>query len=256
MRLKNKTALITGAYGNIGLQIAKQFLAEGANVMLVGRNKASLEKAQNELNPDKNKTAISVADVTKPEDVAKYAEETYNTFGEIDIFFNNAGIDGVVAPVTEYPEEAFLKVMEVNTFGIFLGMKYVIPKMKDGGSVIATSSVAGLKAPGPGQIGYTTSKHAVVGIMRSTAIDVASRGIRVNSLHPGMVESKMMRDVEQRIAGEGDTAQVQEAFVSHIPLGRYVTLVEVGNMVVFLASDESKMVTGSQFVVDAGYMLN
>ncbi|MGD9970967.1 MAG: SDR family NAD(P)-dependent oxidoreductase [Sulfuricurvum sp.] len=256
MRLQDKVAVITGAYGNIGLQTAKAFIKEGAKVMLVGRNAASLEKAKIELDPEGTQTAICAADVTKPEDVARYAEETFKTFGAIDIFFNNAGIDGVVAPVTEYPEDAFLKVMEVNVFGIFLGMKYVIPKMKDGGSIIATSSVAGLKAPGPAQVGYTTSKHAVVGLVRSTAIDAAPRGIRVNSLHPGMVESTMMRNVEKRIAGNTDTAQVHDAFVSHLPLGRYVTLEEVSNMVVFLASDESQMVTGSQFIVDAGYMLN
>lgn len=255
MRLQNKVAVITGANGNIGFQVAKAFLNEGAKVMMVGRNKASLEKAQNELDPDKNKTAICVADVTKPEDVAKYAEETYNTFGEIDVFLNNAGIEGPVLPITEYPEEDFLKVMEVNTFGVFLGMKYVIPKMKDGGSIIATSSTAALKA-GSSLVGYNTSKHAVVGIVRSAAVDVASRGIRVNSLHPAMVESGMVHRIEKKIAGnEEDSSKAHDNFIAHMPLGRYVTLEEVSSMVVFLASDESKMVTGSQFVIDSGFML-
>ena len=256
MRLKDKVAVITGAYGNIGLHTAKAFLREGAKVMLVGRKAESLEKVQTELDPAGTQTAICVADVTKAEDVAAYAEATVQTFGPIDIFFNNAGIDGFVAPIDQYPEDAFLKVMEVNVFGIFLGMKYVVPKMKDGGSIIATSSVAGLKAAGPGQVGYTTSKHAVVGIMRSTAVDVAPRGIRVNSLHPGLIESKMMERVEKKLAGAGNISDIHKEFVTHIPLGRYVTLDEVSDMVVFLASDESRMVTGSQMVVDAGYMLN
>lgn len=253
MRLKDKVAVITGANGNIGLQTAKAFLKEGAKVMMVGRNAESLEKARAEL--DKTRTAICIADVTKPEDVAAYAEATVKTFGPIDIFFNNAGIDGAVAPITEYPEDAFLKVMEVNVFGVFLGMKYVIPKMRDGGSIIVTSSVAGLRAPGPAQVGYTTSKHAIVGMVRSVAIDAAPRGIRVNSLHPGMVESKMMHQVEEEIAGEGDPSKVHNKCLSYVPLGRYVTLEEVSDMVVYLASDESRMATGGQFVIDGGFLL-
>ncbi len=153
------------------------------------------------------------------------------------------------------PYDAFQKVMAVNVFGVFLGMKYVIPKMRDGGSVIVTSSTAGLTAA-PALVGYSTSKHAVVGIARSAAIDSASRRIRVNTIHPAMVESDMVHRIEAMISGSDDTATARQGFLSRMALGRYVTPQEVIDMVVFLASDESRMVTGSQFVVDAGYMIS
>lgn len=253
MRLQDKVAVITGGAGNIGLQAAKSFLSEGAKVVLVDRDITALERAQQELDSPQ-KTAICVADVTKPEDVAAYAEAAVEAFGPIDVFFNNAGIEGPVASITEYPDDAFQKVMAVNIFGVFLGMKYVIPKMRDGGSIIVTSSTAALKAA-PALAGYSASKHAVVGIMQSAAIDVAPRRIRVNSLHPAMVESEMVRRIEEKIAGSEDTSEAHNSFLSRMALGRYITPQEAIDMVVFLASDESRMTTGNQFVIDAGYML-
>lgn len=253
MRLQNKVAVITGAAGNIGLQAARAFVDEGASVMMVDLDAAALEKARAGLDPAR--TAVCVADVTRAEDVAAYAEAAVEAFGPIDVFFNNAGIEGPVAPITDYPEDAFQKVMAVNVFGVFLGMKYVIPKMRDGGSIIVTSSTAGLTAA-PALVGYSTSKHAVVGIARSAAIDSAARGIRVNTVHPAMVESEMVHRIEEAIAGPDDTEAARKSFLSRMALGRYVTPQEVIDMVVFLASDESRMVTGSQFVIDAGYMIS
>lgn len=253
MRLQDKVAVITGAAGNIGLEAAKAFLAEGAKVLLVDRDAEALEQAQATL--DAARTAISVADVAKAEDVAAYAEAATEAFGPIDVFFNNAGVEGPVAPITDYPEDAFQKVMAINVFGVFLGMKYVIPKMRDGGSIIVTSSTAGLTAA-PALVGYSASKHAVIGVARSAAIDSAARGIRVNTLHPAMVESAMLRRIEAAIAGPEHIAEARKSFLSRMALGRYVTTQEVVDMVVFLASDESRMATGGQFVVDAGYMIS
>lgn len=253
MRLQDKVAVITGAAGNIGLQAAKAFLNEGAKVMMVDLDAKALEQAREGLDPER--TAIFAANVTKPDDVKAYAQATVEAFGPIDIFFNNAGIEGPVAPITEYPDDAFEKVMAVNVFGVFLGMKYVLPKMRDGGSAIITSSTAGLTAA-PALAGYSTSKHAVIGIARSAAIDSAARGIRVNTVHPAMVESDMLHRIEAAIAGPDDTENARKSFLSRMALGRYVTPEEVVNMVVFLASDESRMTTGAQFLVDAGYMIS
>lgn len=252
MRLQDKVAVITGGAGNIGLQAAKSFLREGAKVMLVDRDLTALEKAKSQL--DEERTAICVADVTKPEEVMAYAETTVQAFGSIDVFFNNAGIEGPVASITDYPDDAFQKVMAVNIFGVFLGMKYVIPKMRDGGSIIVTSSTAALKAA-PALSGYSASKHAVVGIMQSAAIDIASRGIRVNTVHPAMVESDMVRRIEEKMAGVGNASEAHKTFLSRMALGRYITTEEAIDMVLFLASDESRMTTGNEFVIDAGYML-
>src|SRR5690606_15310518 len=123
------------------------------------------------------------ADVTKANDVQNYVEHTLKTFGKIDVFFNNAGIEGVVKPIAEYPEEAFDKLISVNIKGVWLGLKYVLPEMNDGGSIINTSSVAGLMGF-ENMSAYTTSKHAVIGITRTAALESAPRGIRVNSVHP------------------------------------------------------------------------
>jgi len=253
MRLQDKVAVITGAAGNIGLQAARTFLSEGAKVVMVDRDAPALERARAGLDPDR--TMICVADVTRAEDVAAYVEVAATGFGPIDVFFNNAGIEGPVAPITAYPEDAFQKVLAVNVFGVFLGMKYVIPKMRDGGSIIITSSTAGLTAA-PALSGYASSKHAVIGIARSAAVDVAPRGIRVNTVHPAMVESEMVHRIEEAVAGPDNTDMARKGFLSRMALGRYVTPHEVIDTVLFLASDESRMTTGSQFVVDGGFMIS
>ena len=171
-KLENKVAIITGGSGSIGKITAKLFLDEGAKVMLVDLTEDTLKKAVQELNSEHVK--YCVADVSKSADVEKYINETVKLFREIDIFFNNAGIEGVVKPITDYPEDVFDKVIAVNVKGIWLGNKYALPKMKDGGSIILTSSVAGILGFA-GLSAYVASKHAIVGIMRTTAIEAASR---------------------------------------------------------------------------------
>jgi NAD(P)-dependent dehydrogenase (short-subunit alcohol dehydrogenase family) len=250
VRLKDKVAVITGAAGNIGAATARLFHAQGARVALVDFDAPRLKEIAAKLGGDR--VAAIVADVTKASDVRRYAEEAAERFGPIDVFFNNAGIEGPLAPITEFPEDGFAKVMAVNVTGVFLGTKYVAPKMREGGSIIITSSVAGLKGS-PNFVGYTTSKHAVIGIMRSAAIDLAPRRIRVNTLHPGMVESEMMRRIEGHVS-EDTKSDARPQFMSRILLGRYVLLDEVADVVLFLASDESRMTTGNQFVIDGGFM--
>src|SRR5690554_2915543 len=141
-RLENKIALITGGAGSIGKQTAKVFLEEGAKVFLVDLNEEELKKAVEELGGEN--VQYCVADVSKSSDVQNYVNETVKAYGKIDVFFNNAGIEGVVKPIEDYPEEVFDKVISVNVKGAWLGAKYALPKMNDGGSMIITSSVSGL----------------------------------------------------------------------------------------------------------------
>ncbi len=250
-KLKNKVAIITGGAGGIGFATAEIFLREGAKVMLVDLSKEDLQKAVKDLNS--NDAAFCAADVSKSEDTKRYIAETISKFGKIDIFFNNAGIEGKTSPIIDYPEEVFDKVIAVNVKGVWLGCQHVIPQMNDGGSVIITSSVAGLKGF-KGLGAYVASKHAELGIMRVAALEAAERGIRVNSVHPGPVNNRMMRAIEADMA-PGAPVEVQKAFEAAIPFGRYAESSEIGDLVLFLASDDSKYMTGTIQVIDGGMSL-
>lgn len=207
-----------------------------------------LSKVASELNSPN--VSYVVADVTKATDVQKYVKHTVDTFGKIDVFFNNAGIEGVVKPITEYPEEVFDKLIAVNVKGVWLGIKYVLPEMNDGGGIINTSSVAGLVGS-PNVSAYVTSKHAVIGITRTVANEAASRNIRVNSIHPSPVDNRMMRSLEEGYA-PGDAEAAKKGFEATIPLKRYATNEDIANGVLFLASDDSKFITGMKLVIDGG----
>src|SRR5690606_29435154 len=247
-KLTNKVAVITGGSGAIGSTTAGLFLREGAKVVLVDINEEALQKVASELN-NPNMSYVA-ADVTKAADVQKYVQHTVNTFGKIDIVFNNAGVEGVVRPIIDYPEEAFDKLISVNVKGVWLGIKYVLPEMNDDGSIINTSSVAGLGGF-ESMSAYVTSKHAVIGITRTAALEVASRGIRVNTIHPAPVDNRMMRSLEEGYApGAGEN--VKKSFEASIPMKRYATNDDIAKGVLFLASDDSKFITGTKLVVDGG----
>jgi NAD(P)-dependent dehydrogenase (short-subunit alcohol dehydrogenase family) len=247
-KLKNKVAIITGGAGGIGKATAKLFLTQGAKVMLVGRTEQTLKDVVYEFNTPN--VAYCVADVSKAEDTKNYVAKTLLKFGKIDVFFNNAGIEGTSKPIVEYPEDIFDKIIAINLKGVWLGCQHVIPKMADGGSVIITSSVAGLKGF-KGLGAYVASKHAVVGIMRTAALENADRKIRVNTIHPGPVNTRMMRDIEKDISPD-DPKEAQKAFEAGIPFGRYAEANEIAQLVLFLASSESKYITGTMQVIDGG----
>jgi NAD(P)-dependent dehydrogenase (short-subunit alcohol dehydrogenase family) len=247
-KLKNKVAIITGGAGSIGKTTAKLFLNEGAKVVIVDLVEEKLKEIESELK-NENLT-YCVADVTKSEDVKSYVSKTIKTFGKIDIFFNNAGIEGVVKPIVDYPDEIFDKVIAVNVRGIWMGNKYVLPEMNNGGSIIMTSSVAGLQGS-PGLGAYVTSKHAVIGIMRTTAIEAAPRKIRVNSIHPSPVNNRMMRSIEEGVSA-GHREEVKKQFEATIPLGRYAEPNEIAELVLFLAGENSQFITGTTQVIDGG----
>jgi len=247
-KLEKKVAIITGAAGSIGKITAKLFLEEGANVMLVDLSEDALKSVAEELNSDYVK--YCVADVSKASDVERYINETVKLFGKIDIFFNNAGIEGDVKPIIDYPEDIFDKVISINVKGAWLGNKYALPKMKDGGSIIMTSSLSGILGS-VNLSAYIISKHAVVGIMRATTIEAAPRKIRVNSVNPGPVNNRMMRSIEEgEVAGHAE--EVKKHLENTIPFGRYAEPIEIAKLVLFLASDDSEYITGTIQVIDGG----
>lgn len=247
-RLENKIAIITGGAGSIGMTTAKLFLEEGAKVLLVDLEEEPLKKAVTDLGG--KAVQYCVADVSKSADVQRYVDTAVKAFGKIDVFFNNAGIEGTVKPIVDYPEEMFDKVIAVNVRGVWLGNKYVLPHMNDGGSIIITSSVAGLLGS-PNVSAYIISKHAGVGIMRATSVEAAPRKIRVNSVHPSPVDNRMMRSLEEGFSpGQGDAVKKQLELT--IPLGRYAKPIEIARLVLFLASDDSQFITGTTQVIDGG----
>jgi NAD(P)-dependent dehydrogenase (short-subunit alcohol dehydrogenase family) len=247
-KLENKVVIITGGSGSIGKTTAKLLLEEGAKVMLVDLSEETLKTTVQELNSEH--VHYCVADVSKSKEVEHYIQATVHQFGKIDVFFNNAGIEGVVKPITEYPEDVFDHVISVNVKGIWLGNKYALPQMNDGGSIILTSSVAGILGFA-NLSAYVTSKHAVVGIMKTTAVEAAPRKIRVNSVHPAPVNNRMMRSIEEG-ASPGHGEAVKEQFEASIPLGRYAEPIEIAQLVLFLASDDSQYITGTMQVIDGG----
>ena len=249
-RLKDKVALITGGAGGIGMATAKLFLAEGAKVVIVDSNKEALEDASVELNHEN--LSYCIADVSKASDNEKFVEHTLEVHGKIDIFFANAGIEGTSSAIADYPDAIFDKVIAVNLKGVWLGCKHVIRKMKKGGSVMITSSVAGLKGFA-GLGAYVATKHAVVGIMKVAALEFAAAKIRVNTIHPGPVNNNMMRRIEKDMSPDSPQ-DVMKGFESAVPFRRYAESNEIACMALFLASDESKYVTGCSHVVDGGML--
>ena len=247
MRLQGKTAVVTGGAGNIGLATAQRFLSEGARVLIVDRGEERVSAALRELGS--NDAHGLSADVTVSADVSGYAAEAQRLFGMVDIFFNNAGIAGAVAPMVAHPDEAFDQVMAVNVRGVFLGLKHMLPVMRDGGSVICTSSVAGLRGSA-GMAGYVASKHAVVGLMRVASIEAAPRRIRVNTVHPGPVQGDMMNELEHGMA-PNDPKAAHAMIEQRMRLGRFIERKEIADLVTFLASDESRMISGATMVIDA-----
>jgi NAD(P)-dependent dehydrogenase (short-subunit alcohol dehydrogenase family) len=247
-RLAGKSALITGGSGSIGLATARAFVAEGARVFLLDLDGEALERAVTELGGDN--AGFAVADTTDSAAVAAAVETTVQRYGSLDVAFANAGVFGRVAPVSEYPEDVFEHVLRVNVVGPFLVAKHALRAMRAGGSLIINSSVVGLTSD-RGIAGYATSKHAVVGLMRTAAKEMAASGIRVNSIHPGPVDNAFQTAIEVEAVG-APAAQANAVFDQMIPLARHARPEEVANVVVFLASDESAFITGATIAVDGG----
>jgi NAD(P)-dependent dehydrogenase (short-subunit alcohol dehydrogenase family) len=248
--LEGKVCVITGGAGSLGLESAKLMLKEGAKTMLVDNRQDILTRAVDELGGDTKLVSSVVADVSNTGDTQNYVEQTVERWGKIDILFSNAGVSGVMKPVTEFPEDVFDRVMAVNVRASFLACKYCLPKMNNGGSIIITSSIVGTTS-NDGIIAYATSKHALIGLMRTVAKEVAARNIRVNAVCPGPIDNAFQADVEVGLSAVMG-ADATEVLNGIIPLGRHAQAGEVARMVLFLASEQSSFSTGSIFFADGG----
>ncbi len=255
-RLEGKVAVITGATGGIGSTAAKIFADEGAKVALVDLNEAALQEVVSSIGEDS--ASYTVADVTQPDQTKAYVDAAVDRWGGIDVLLANAGIEGTLSPISDYPIDVFDRVMAVNVRGVWLGIKYVVPVMRGrgGGSIVITSSTAGIGGS-PEMSAYNTSKHAVIGLMRCAALESAPDGIRVNTVNPAPTETRMMRSIEEmRVAAMDDsrvTVEVtKQAVADRIPLERYGDPAEVARLMLFLASDESSYCTGGVYMVDGG----
>lgn len=251
-RLEGKVAIVTGAAGGMGLGAASLFADEGAKVVLIDLNQSALENAVEKIGSDK--ASFYVANVADPAQVKAFTQFALDTYGRIDIAVFNAGIAGANTPLEDYPIDLFDDVLAINLRGVWLGLKSVIPTMKaqQAGSIIITSSIQGLSAMA-GTTAYTTAKHALVGMMKGAALELAEHGVRVNTVHPGYVDTPMMDSIHKAVVPDAPEA-FQEAISKSVPMGRYARTEEISQLMLFLASDDSSYSTGSSFIADGGIL--
>ena len=249
MDFSGKVAVVTGGGNGIGRATALGFARLGAKVLVVDRDGDAAAAVARGIGA----SAIAfAADVTSSAEVQAYVKAALDAFGAIDCFHNNAGIEGTVAPTHEYDEAMFDAVMSVNVKGVFLGLRHVIPVMlkQQHGAIVNTASVAGLVAS-PGMSAYVASKHAVIGLTKTAAGEVARSGVRVNAVCPGPIDTRMIHSLENML-NPTDPSSIGDRYQANIPIGRYGTAEEVANLVMFLCSDLAGNITGAQYVVDGG----
>ena len=248
-RLQGKAAVITGGSGTLGRAMARTFVREGARVLLVDLDALALEESCRVLG---DAASFVAADVTQPTDADRYIQVAEERYGGVDVLVCNAGVEGVVKDIPDYPLEVFQRVMSVNVTGVFLSLKYGMPALtrRGGGSAVIMSSNSGLRGAN-GVSAYVASKHAVVGLMRVATLEGAPHKIRVNTVNPSPIEGRMMQSLEEAFA-PGAADQVKQDIIASIPAGRYGTPEEVANLVLFLASDESSYCSGGVYVIDGG----
>jgi NAD(P)-dependent dehydrogenase (short-subunit alcohol dehydrogenase family) len=251
IRLDGKVAVVTGAAGVIGRATIRLLAERGARIVAVDRRAKELQTVITDLPASAQALAIE-ADVTAEDEVAGYVRATVGQFGTIDVFYNNAGIEGDIVPITEYSLQSFRRVLDVNVVGVFLGLKHVLPVMlqHNSGSIINTASIAGLI--GSAEVAaYSASKHAVIGLTKSAALECAASGVRVNCVCPGLIDSRMLSAIIEG-RNRANTPVPNDKIVERIPARRLGQASEVASIVAFLASDEASYVSGSAYTVDGG----
>lgn len=238
-RLTGKVVIITGGARGMGESHVRKFVSEGAKVVFTDLNEEGGQALAAELGEN---VKFVKQDVTKAADWDHVVAETEKAFGPVNVLVNNAGIS-MSKSLFDMTEADYRKIVDINQVSVFLGIKATAPSMKKtgNGSIVNISSMNGLVG---GAVGYTDTKFAVRGMTKAAALQLAPLGIRVNSVHPGVIETPMVT--------QGDAVDTIKEFSKHIPLQRLAQSEEVSNLVLFLASDESSYSTGSEFVIDGG----
>ena len=244
----NKVALVTGGGSGIGRAAALKFAAEGASVVIGNRSEKAGQETVDLIQQAGGKASFYQTDVTKLDNVQKLIEYTVDTYGGLDAAFNNAGVEDPQAMTPEQTEDAFDLVMNVNVKGVWYSMKCEIEYMlaHGGGAIVNTSSIAGVIGY-PGHAPYTASKHAVLGLTKTAALEYAKQGIRVNAVCPGATETSLLDGLA---SGDSNTL---EYIKSLHPIGRLAKPEEIANTVVWLCSDEASFVLGQGINVDGGF---
>lgn len=249
--LAGKVAIITGAGAGIGRATALRMAAEGARVVVADRDAEGCDETVRMIRDDGGEAIAIATDVTSEEQIKAMVSGTVEQYGRLDIAFNNAGIEGNPAPTAEYDVQTWNQVIQVNLTGVFLCMKYQLPEMqKNGsGSIINCSSIAG-KIGFEASSAYVASKHGVIGLTKTAALEYAPEGIRVNAICPGVIDTAMVdRAIEKRT-----DVDMREMLTAMAPVGRMGTSDEIAEAVLYLASDNARFTTGTALVVDGGYL--
>ncbi|WP_242921776.1 glucose 1-dehydrogenase [Pontibacter liquoris] len=249
-----KAIIITGAAMGLGLAAAKELASQGANLTLMDYNEAQLSDAANDLTKEFQGIKITtvVGDASNEEDVKKYVSETLKAFGRIDGLYNNAGIEGRQAPMTEYDIKVFKKVIDINLMGVYYGMRYVIPVMQKQkyGRIVNVASVGGIRGV-LNQVAYVASKHAVSGMTKNAALEYGKDGIITNAIAPGAILTPMVAEAFREVNPDNPKAAESE-YAQRNPTRRLGLPEEVAKVVAFLLSDAASYVNGQTIAIDGG----
>ncbi len=246
--LSGKVAIVTGGSSGIGKATAIAFAREGAKVVVASRREKEGQETVKQVQSAGSEGFFIKTDVSKETDVSAMVEKTIATYGHLDYAFNNAGIEQIPTPLVEQTEETFDQVMDINVKGVWLCMKHQIPQMlvSGGGAIVNMSLIAGMIGA-PGLPIYVASKHAVLGLTKSVALEYAKEGIRINAVCPGMIETDLL---DRAFANQ----EVKERLIAMHPIGRVGKPEEIAEAVVWLCSDKASFVTGQSLPLDGGYV--
>jgi len=247
--IQDAVAIVTGGSTGIGHAAALRFAAEGANVVVADVNVDDGEQTVAEIQEAGGEATFVEADVSDETDAEAMVQTAVDTYGGLDFAFNNAGIEGESDPSSEQPTSNWDRVIDVNLKGVFLGMRAQIPAMLEdgGGSIVNTASIAGVVGF-PGLSPYVASKHGVIGLTKTAALEYGRDGVRINAICPGVIETPMVQRSQE------ETPEQMEQVTAATPMGRLGQPEEIGDAAVWLCSDDASFVTGESLVIDGGYV--